>query len=83
MDVEKHSRDIILLAYSISIQEVAGTKGSLSYLVEDSWPRAFISLGWDRGGGQEGVEVVISVTEEHLEYDELLAKERTSHHMMV
>ena len=78
--VEKHSRDIVLLAYS---EEGSGTKGSLSYLVEDSWPRAFICLGWNREKDKEKVELLISVTENHLEYDRLLAREETSHEMKV
>ena len=59
-----------MLAYS---QKGSGTKGSLSYLVEDSWPRTYICLGWDVK--PTGVEVVLSVADKHLDFEGLLKKE--------
>jgi len=70
IDIHRHSRDIAILAYS---QRGSGTKGSLSYLVEDSWPRTYICLGWNVK--DDGVEVVLSVSDKHLDYDGLVRKE--------
>ena len=68
VDIPRHTRDIALLAYS---QRGSGTKGSLSYLVEDSWP--YICIGWDVK--PTGVEVLLSVADKHLNFDDLIAKE--------
>jgi len=70
VDIHRHSRDIAILAHS---QRGSGTKGSLSFLVEDSWPRIFICLGWEVK--KTGVEVVLSVGEKHLDFDGLVKKE--------
>ena len=70
IDIHRHSRDIAILAYS---HRGSGTKGSLSYLVEDSWPRTYICLGWNVK--DDGVEVVLSVSDKHLDYDGLVRKE--------
>jgi len=70
VDVARHTRDIAMLAYS---QRGSGNKGSLSYLVEDSWPRTYICLGWDVK--PTGVEVVLSVADKHLDFEGLLKKE--------
>ena len=70
VDIQRHTRDIALLAYS---QRGSGTKGSLSYLVEDSWPRNYICIGWEVK--PTGVEVVLSVADKHLDFDGMVAKE--------
>ena len=70
VDIHKHTRDIAILTYS---QKGSGTKGSLSYLVEDSWPRIYICLGWDVK--ITGVEVVISLIDKHLDFEGLLNNE--------
>ena len=70
VDIHRHTRDIALLAYSL---RGSGTKGSLSYLVEDSWPRTYICIGWDVK--PTGVEVLLSVADKHLDFDGLVAKE--------
>jgi len=72
VDIPRHMRDIGLLAYSKGAGR-SGNKGTISYLVEDSWPRNFISLGWNLKGTE--VEVVISVADRHMNYQELLDKE--------
>jgi hypothetical protein len=51
----------------------SGNKGSISYLVEDSWPRTYICLGWDTR--DVGTELVLSVGEKHQDYQGLLNKE--------
>jgi len=73
VDIEKHTRDIAMLAYGV---EGLGTTGSLSYLVEDSWPKNYICLGWKTS--PTGVDVVISVADKHLDYDGLLGRELSS-----
>ena len=50
-------------------------KGTVSYLLEDSWPRLYIVLGWWSKPLDEGVEVVLSVADSHLEYNKLVEKE--------
>jgi len=70
VDIPKHTRDISMLAHSL---RGSGAKGSISYLVEDSWPRTYICLGWNVKS--TGVEVVLSVAEQHLDYQGLLDKE--------
>jgi len=70
VDIPRHTRDIALLAYG---QRGSGTKGSLSYLVEDSWPRTYICVGWEVK--DTGVEVVLSVADKHLDFDGLVKKE--------
>ena len=47
-----------------------GTKGRLSYLVEDSWPKTFISLGWNTKNAV--VDVVLSAADEHTDFQGLL-----------
>jgi hypothetical protein len=73
VDIEKHTRDIALLAYG---SQGSGTKGSLSYQVEDSWPKTFISLGWNTQ--DEGVDVVLSAADKHRDFEGLLNKELNS-----
>ena len=41
--------------------------------MEDSWPRTYICLGWNVE--ETGVEVVLSVSDKHLDYDGLVRKE--------
>ena len=70
MDIEKHTRDIALLAYGPG---GLGNKGSLSYLVEDSWPKTFLSLGWNTQ--HAGLEVVLSAADRHTDFEGLLKRE--------
>ena len=70
LDIARHTRDIAILAHSV---RGSGNKGSISYLVEDSWPRTYICLGWDTK--DRGTEVVLSVGEKHQDYQGLLNKE--------
>ena len=52
-------------------------RGTVSYLLEDSWPRLYIVLGWEaraEAGGQE-VEEVMSVADTHLRYARLRERE--------
>ena len=52
-------------------------KGSVSYLLEDSWPRLYINLGWWVRGDQvdQGPEVVLSVADKPLTYNKIIDKE--------
>ena len=70
MDIEKHTRDIVLIAYG---PEGSATKGSLAYLVQDSWPKAFLSLGLNTQ--HAGVNVVLSAAERHTDFEGLLKRE--------
>ena len=49
-------------------------KGTVSYLLEDSWPRLYIVLGWEARSEAE-VEVVLSVADTHLRYEKLMERE--------
>ena len=70
LDIARHTRDIAILAHSV---RGSGNKGSISYLVEDSWPRTYICLGWDTR--DMGTELVLSVGQKHQDYQGLLEKE--------
>jgi len=72
-NVDKHTRDIALVSYSS--HGSPDNKGTVSYLLEDSWPRLYIVLGWWSKPQDEGVEVVLSVADSHLEYNKLVEKE--------
>ena len=73
VDIEKHLRDIALLAYGSG---GLGTTGSLSYLVEDSWPKTFLSVGWNTKNA--GVDVVLSAADRHTDFQGLLNREVNS-----
>ena len=49
-------------------------KGTVSYLLEDSWPRLYIVLGWE-ARSEAQVEVVLSVADTHLRYEKLMERE--------
>ena len=50
-----------------------GTTGSFSYLVEDSWPKTFLSVGWNTKNS--GVAVVLSAADKHTDFRGLLKRE--------
>ena len=50
-----------------------GNKGTVSYLLEDSWPRLYIVLGWTAKDGD--LQVLLSIADTHLQYDDLLNTE--------
>ena len=58
-----------------------GTTGSLSYLVEDSWPKTFLSVGWNTKNA--GVDVVLSAADRHTDFQGLLNREVNSLLLMV
>ena len=74
VEVLRHTRDVAI--HTKTESEHYCTMGSLSYLVEDSWPRTYIWLGWNRGA--EGLKVVLGIVSEHMDYKTLLDKERSS-----
>ena len=67
-------RDISLVSYSGG--GGGGNKGTVSYLLEDSWPRLYIVLGWTFQSGQ--LEVLLSIADKHLQYEDLLKTELNS-----
>lgn len=69
-----HYRDISLVSYSG--RGGGGNKGTVSYLLEDSWPRLYIVLGWTVQG--EELQVLLSISDKHLQYEELLKRELNS-----
>ena len=51
-------------------------KGTVSYLLEDSWPRLYVVLGWrSKDSSGEGVEVFLSIADKHLNFEKLKARE--------
>ena len=70
--ISQYSRDIALVAYSS--HGSPDNKGTVSYLLEDSWPRLYIILGWEARSEAE-VEVVLSVADTHLRYEKLMERE--------
>ena len=58
-----------------------GNKGTVSYLLEDSWPRLYIVLGWTAKDGD--LEILLSIADTHLQYDDLLSTELNSLAMKV
>lgn len=68
-EVDKYTKDMGLLA----LGRKGHTQGTLSYLIEDIWPRTFITVGWKFDGSD--LEVVMSFNDKHLEYDQLMEKE--------
>ena len=58
-----------------------GNKGTVSYLLEDSWPRLYIVLGWTAKDGE--LEILLSIADTHLQYDDLLSTELNSLAMKV
>ena len=58
-----------------------GNKGTVSYLLEDSWPRLYIVLGWTAKDGE--LQILLSIANTHLQYDELLNTELNSLAMKV
>ena len=66
------TRDIVAVAYS-SVTSV-GNKGTVSYLLEDSWPRLRVVLGWC-WQAEDAVEVVLSLADTHLSYADTVDKE--------
>ena len=60
------------VAYS-SVTSV-GNKGTVSYLLEDSWPRLRVVLGWC-WQAEDAVEVVLSLADTHLSYADTVDKE--------
>ena len=70
-----YSRDIALVAYSS--HGSPDNKGTVSYLLEDSWPRLYIVLGWEARteAGAQAVEVVLSVADTHLRHEKLMERE--------
>jgi len=69
----RHTQDV---AIQTKTDSEHCTMGSLSYLVEDSWPRTYICLGWNRE--PEGLEVGLGIVSEHMDYKTLLDKEQSS-----
>ena len=67
-------RDISLVSHSG--RGAGGNKGTVSYLLEDSWPRLYIVLGWTLQAGQ--LQVLLSIADKHLRYEELLEIELNS-----
>ena len=51
-----------------------GPTGSLSFLIEDSWPKSFVCLGWRNI--PEGLEVLVKHCLHHLQFEELLEEEQ-------
>lgn len=70
VSVERHTRDIALLAHGT---RGGGSKGSVSFLIEDSWPRTWVSLGWNTD--RSGLRVLLAVSRTHLAYEELEANQ--------
>ena len=69
-----HFRDIAVIAYSS--HGSPSNKGSVSYLLEDSWPRLYINLGWwSKASEQLGIEVVLSVSDKSLDFGQMIDKE--------
>ena len=58
-----------------------GNKGTVSYLLEDSWPRLYIVLGWTAKDGD--LQILLSIADTHLQYDDLLNTELNSLAMKV
>ena len=56
-------------------------KGTVSYLLEDSWPRLYIVLGWTAKDGD--LQILLSIADTHLRYDDLLNTELNSLAMKV
>ena len=61
---------------SYSSRGAEGNKGTVSYLLEDSWPRLYIVLGWTLQAGQ--LQVLLSIADKHLRYEDLLKIELNS-----
>ena len=74
-----HYRDISLVSYSGL--GAGGNKGTVSYLLEDSWPRLYIVLGWTAKDGD--LQILLSIADTHLRYDDLLNTELNSLAMKV
>ena len=74
-----HYRDISLVSYSGL--GAGGNKGTVSYLLEDSWPRLYIVLGWTAKDGN--LQILLSIADTHLQYDELFNEEINSLAMKV
>lgn len=70
VEVPRHSREVGLLAHG---EAGSQSRGSLCYLLEDSWPISYICLGWDTR--DTGVYVILAVTGLALDYEALLKKE--------
>jgi len=70
MTVPRHTRDISIIAYSTRGSE---TKGSVSYLIEDSWPITWVNIGWH--ASRNGLDVLLGMGKTHLDYDDLLLHE--------
>jgi len=70
LEVRRHTRDLCLLAHGV---RGSRSRGSLCYLIEDSWPIIYICLGWE--SRPNGVHVLLAVTSKALDYASLLAKE--------
>ena len=75
LTLSPYCRDIALVAYSS--HGSPDNKGTVSYLLEDSWPRLYIILGWEAKteAGDQAVEVVLSVADTHLRYEKLMERE--------
>ena len=51
-------------------------QGTVSFLLEDSWPRLYLVLGWrSKESNGQGVEVFLSLADKHLNFEKLKAKE--------
>jgi len=70
LEVRPHMRDFGLLAHGVRGSK---SRGSLCYLVEDSWPIVYICLGWE--SRSSGVHVLLAVTSKALDYNSILNKE--------
>jgi len=70
-DIQRHTRDIALLSYGI---RGSGSKGTITFHIENSWPRVYVSLGWYKKPGSS-LSVVLSVTDKHRDYEELRQRE--------
>jgi len=69
-EVRRHTRDFGLLAHGVRGSQ---SRGSLCYLIEDSWPIIYICLGWE--SRPKGVHVLLAVTSKAMDYGSLLDKE--------
>jgi len=73
-DIPMHTRDIAVISYSS--HGSPSNKGSVSYLLEDSWPRLYINLGWfSKASDQLGLEVALSVSDKSLDFGQIIDKE--------
>jgi len=68
--VALHTSDICTMAYGT---RGGDAKGTVSYMIEDSWPRTWVNIGWDVT--RVGVDLVLNLGPAHLVYADLLKHE--------